>query len=272
MKTRLWIGSQSAADSKRQCQNNGITHIVRIRENFSEFDQKVLAAVNTHWLPPIGWQLVAKYAGLFLSPSPEMSFREHSGIVYRQFKEDDHPNRAICRFFLDSTRFIHQALTFSETTRVLVHCFAGISRSSTIGLAYAIWYRACIDRVRPDVNELITEWRKARPQIDPNLGFLDQLFQWAHFCWTRQHELQDLNAISGISVRFAVSPIPAHLMCGLTRTSTHSHLKSPKKTFNQSNGRMPSKESNCICGKAKEEEENNSVTQLVASCVRVLFP
>lgn len=69
--------------------------------------------------------------------------------------------------------FIHSALSISNA-KVLVHCFAGISRSASAIAAYLIWaYHMSFDRA-------ITLLRINRPQVNPDTGFCKQLVAWQH--------------------------------------------------------------------------------------------
>ncbi len=59
----------------------------------------------------------------------------------------------------------------SKGENVLVHCFAGISRSSTVVIDFIATYeKGLIDPTRP-IASVITHIRKFREQINPNIGF-----------------------------------------------------------------------------------------------------
>lgn len=55
---------------------------------------------------------------------------------------------------------------------VLVHCFAGVSRSVSIVVAYLIW------KYRIPVSEALFYIRKYRPISNPNEGFISQLLEF----------------------------------------------------------------------------------------------
>ena len=55
---------------------------------------------------------------------------------------------------------------------VLIHCMHGVSRSASIGIAYAIWKRGCT------YEEAFESARSVRPTINPNIGFACALLAW----------------------------------------------------------------------------------------------
>lgn len=82
---------------------------------------------------------------------------------YHYIPVDDSPDEKMTRYFKEAFDFIEKG------ERVLVHCAAGISRSSSMAIAYLMmknkWdYQTAHDLVK-----------KARPAIYPNHGFISQL-------------------------------------------------------------------------------------------------
>ncbi|CAF1227137.1 unnamed protein product [Didymodactylos carnosus] len=83
----------------------------------------------------------------------------------------DTPETNIRNVFARTNEFIQQAI--DNNGRVLIHCNAGISRSSSIVLAYLLE----IHRMKyEDAYELL---KKARSNIRPNDGFAKQLKEYA---------------------------------------------------------------------------------------------
>jgi atypical dual specificity phosphatase len=83
----------------------------------------------------------------------------------------DLPETNIREVFSRTNKFIQQAI--ADNGRVLVHCNAGISRSSSIVLAYLL----AIHRMKyEDAYELL---KRARSIIRPNEGFVKQLKEYA---------------------------------------------------------------------------------------------
>ncbi|KAF5357003.1 hypothetical protein D9756_006485 [Leucocoprinus leucothites] len=96
-------------------------------------------------------------------------------FIRHQILIDDTEDADILSHLLPSIHFIQAEL--DKGRGVLVHCQAGVSRSATIVAAY-LMYRQNLD---PEgALELI---RKARPYIDPNPNFIQQLevFHKAHY-------------------------------------------------------------------------------------------
>ena len=83
----------------------------------------------------------------------------------------DIPQQNIRQMFSRTNEFIKQVI--ANNGRVLIHCSAGISRSSTIVLAYLLG----IERMNYD--DAYTLLKTARPVIRPNIGFVQQLKEYA---------------------------------------------------------------------------------------------
>lgn len=72
----------------------------------------------------------------------------------------------ICRFFEESYKIIDEGLSSGN---VLVHCYAGVSRSATITAAYLM------NKNSWSVREALSNIKRLRPVIGPNKGFIRQL-------------------------------------------------------------------------------------------------
>lgn len=94
--------------------------------------------------------------------------QKFSSLRYLTFdRVNDMPDENIIRCFKDCFRFIDQS--FQSGGRVLVHCHAGISRSSTIVIAYLMYkYSMSLENAHRIV-------KQSRPIINPNYGFYLQL-------------------------------------------------------------------------------------------------
>ncbi|CAF1166042.1 unnamed protein product [Adineta steineri] len=79
----------------------------------------------------------------------------------------DAQEQDLAQYFEKCIEFIHQART--EHENILVHCYAGISRSATVVLAYLMTIGDY------DVDKAIQIVKGARGFIHPNPGFLSQL-------------------------------------------------------------------------------------------------
>lgn len=90
-----------------------------------------------------------------------------SYITYLYIDIDDYSNVPIYKFFDETNQFIMNAI--ASGGNVLVHCYAGISRSATIVLAYLIYVN------KMTIDDALYLLRSARSIVDPNPGFIDQL-------------------------------------------------------------------------------------------------
>ncbi|KAJ0980964.1 hypothetical protein J5N97_009219 [Dioscorea zingiberensis] len=79
----------------------------------------------------------------------------------------DSPDTNLAQYFDECFEFIEKARRSGGG--VLVHCFAGISRSATIVLAYLM------KKHRMSLSQALKFVRSKRPRISPNQGFRKQL-------------------------------------------------------------------------------------------------
>ncbi|KAJ3862855.1 hypothetical protein EV359DRAFT_44275 [Lentinula novae-zelandiae] len=91
----------------------------------------------------------------------------HETFVKHQIFLDDSEEEDILIHLLPAIAFIQSEL--DKGRGVLVHCQAGVSRSATIVAAYLMHNR------QMGVEGALDLIRKARPEIDPNPGFIAQL-------------------------------------------------------------------------------------------------
>ncbi|CCW66566.1 unnamed protein product [Phytomonas sp. Hart1] len=101
--------------------------------------------------------------GRGLMPVPPEGGR-HKVIVV-----DDIPGADISYSFQEAAEFINESL--KKGKGCLVHCFAGLSRSATIVIAYLMSEK----KMRMDDAYMLT--KKGRPAIFPNKSFLEQLIE-----------------------------------------------------------------------------------------------
>lgn len=125
----MYLGSIGAAHNKASLEAAGITHVLTV-------------------------------AGGFAPRFPD-------DYTYCLVDVADSPSEPLHRHFDRCLKFIARALL--DGGRVLVHCFAGKSRSSTVVAAYAM---ATEGTTLKDTMDLITA---ARPVASPNEGFMRQL-------------------------------------------------------------------------------------------------
>ncbi|KZV59928.1 hypothetical protein PENSPDRAFT_659853 [Peniophora sp. CONT] len=96
-------------------------------------------------------------------------------FLRQQILLDDTEDADVLQHLIPAITFINAEL--EKGRGVLVHCQAGMSRSATIAAAYLMYTRNI------DVASAIEILQKARPQVQPNPGFVNQLeiFHQANF-------------------------------------------------------------------------------------------
>ncbi len=92
------------------------------------------------------------------------------GMEHRELPVDDLPTENIRPFFVRAFEFIDRAITSRKG--ILIHCFAGLSRSVTIMVAY-LMQRGSLTR-----DAALRVVRRARPHAEPNEGFMLHLLHF----------------------------------------------------------------------------------------------
>ena len=91
-------------------------------------------------------------------------------IKYKRLAASDNASQNLAQYFLEAFGFIEEALR--QRSAVLIHCQAGISRSSTILIAF-IMYRSTLSMLQA------YKFVKGKRQIiSPNLNFMGQLLEF----------------------------------------------------------------------------------------------
>lgn len=105
----------------------------------------------------------------------------HDNITYHNVHINDDEREDIYLYFYDVVQFIDDAI--SQNGKVFVHCYAGISRSATLVIAYLM---AIKKYTLESALELLISKRKI---CDPNSGFILQLkcFEWALCLMPKTH-------------------------------------------------------------------------------------
>ena len=96
-------------------------------------------------------------------------FEKYVDFPYLTIYEEDRPDTDLYQYFNIAFRFIER---YSKTSGVLVHCAAGISRSSTIIIAYVM------KKLGLSFVEAFDYVHQRHPNTDPNIGFICQLQQY----------------------------------------------------------------------------------------------
>jgi hypothetical protein len=98
------------------------------------------------------------------------NYFENKGITYKYLPLYDHPGQNIAQHFRDGFEFIDNALQTGG--KVLVHCHAGISRSTTMLTSYLM------KKYGKTPKEVLTHIKGIRRIIQPNSGFVSQLLDF----------------------------------------------------------------------------------------------
>jgi len=104
----------------------------------------------------------------FMSVSPDLGTLAQHNIQYLGLQLSDDSEEDISKKFLESGQWVDKAL--ADGGKVLVNCWAGISRSSTIVLAFLMRHRGM------QLTRAARQVKSAR-NIQPNPGFLRQLVE-----------------------------------------------------------------------------------------------
>jgi len=95
-------------------------------------------------------------------------------FTYHNICVDDEKSSDLSQYFDETTIIIDKAIKAKEG--VLVHCMAGISRSSTMVIAYLIRY------LQMSLMDAYWHVKTRRHCISPNEGFMEQLSEWESKC------------------------------------------------------------------------------------------
>ena len=98
------------------------------------------------------------------------------GIHHKYIQISDHPNACIYFHFAEIIEFMKK----ENKGNILVHCTAGVSRSTTAVIAYLLYKlynegKQFEDRMLPHVVKYV---RHKRAYTNPNFGFLNQLHKF----------------------------------------------------------------------------------------------
>lgn len=132
----LWLGSYTALSGQKSLRDNNITHILSL-------------------LGPEIPALEGQYV------------RQVKNFKHKRIDIDDIEDENIIQYFDRTNKFIHEAL--DSGGGILVHCMAGVSRSSTAVAAYLM------KKYLWNPYKTIEFMRQKRPVVNPNSSFIEQL-------------------------------------------------------------------------------------------------
>ncbi|GAA5983367.1 hypothetical protein JCM10908_000256 [Rhodotorula pacifica] len=139
------------------------------------------------------------------------------GVDMHRVAVDDTDKSNIIEHFVPTAEFISSALARNDGA-VLVHCQAGVSRSTTLVAAYLM------SRHGLNVEQAIERIRAARPQVDPSEFFMTQLelFERCNCEWDPVRYPEER--------RFLMSFAQAQIMEGVSPSIVLAYYPSPATT------------------------------------------
>lgn len=168
----LYIGSQDAALNL-----NG-TYVTKRESNCSRLAGVESQVQEKEYFPGFTELGITHVLNLFSNDRPF----EIMGIHYLNFPLMDVPEQSLSHLD-EALDFILAALDYDQDDdtkkprgRILVHCNAGISRSSAVIIAYLIKYHSM------GYQQALSQVRKNRPSARPNAGFEAQLLKLEKNC------------------------------------------------------------------------------------------
>ncbi len=107
-----------------------------------------------------------------LNTANECHFRydDMEDVTYKKISMEDSPLQNIRQYFDECHQFIDMA--FKNNSNIFIHCYAGISRSSTIVISYLML------KLKMKYDEAITYVKNIRSIVNPNNSFKQQLLQY----------------------------------------------------------------------------------------------
>lgn len=181
---QIYVGNMYDAQHSERLNENGITHII--------------------------------------NATPDLPLRTESKYKCLRVSVLDSPSQTIRDYFDLASDFIDAALR-SKTSKVLVHCSAGISRSPTLVLAYMI------KRYQLTARDAFEKMRALRSIVDPNIGFISQLREWESTCQALRELADDPSNSSAATHCSATRATSSSAYCGSaskSKTDAKSHADS----------------------------------------------
>lgn len=120
------------------------------------------------------------------------------GILHRTFALYDTEDANILVHLDDATAFIERQRKLKRP--VLVHCYAGISRSATVVIAYLMRYRG----LSFDAAYALVKLK--RPCINPNSGFVTQLVRYEKMLIERRKQKDKPQKLGSSGPKFSQFP------------------------------------------------------------------
>jgi protein-tyrosine phosphatase len=141
-------------------------------DSFSEINDPNLILKDKLWISCLIGAAKVKYfpkisAVVSIGPDQrfvDMHYAKFANKTYHYVFVEDDQTANLLQYLDAATEFIH-----NHKGQVLVHCAAGISRSATVCIAYLMRFEGYT------LNNALEACQKARPIVQPNEGFMEQL-------------------------------------------------------------------------------------------------
>jgi protein-tyrosine phosphatase len=157
---KLWLGSLRAVFDKSSLVQNDIKYALTVAADMVEFFPRSSSGGSSP--PSIAHDI---FPMIETTEREDTGFEEHAVVhIYDSSSENILEKLEPALSFLD-----HCLLNPTNSGGVLVHCAAGVSRSTSVVLAYLM------TRKGMSLADALQFVRKVRPIVSPNPGFLDQL-------------------------------------------------------------------------------------------------
>ena len=108
-------------------------------------------------------------------------YPKEKNINHKIIKIDDIFSENIIKYLKECIEFIENA------EKIYIHCTCGVSRSSTIVLAYLMW------KTHSNFDDTYFFVKKRRPEIDPNNGFRRQLKKFQDLLKENNYDLNKID-------------------------------------------------------------------------------
>ena len=100
---------------------------------------------------------------------------------HKKYYIDDYSGQNIIQYFGECLNFI------KGDEKILVHCFAGASRSATIVIAYLMWTQ------KMKFIDALNYTQSRRPIVYPNIGFKEQLKMFEKLLIDNNYNIDKIN-------------------------------------------------------------------------------
>lgn len=190
----LYLGNDETAKNRETLEKCGIRYIVNVTSDLPNYFEK--------------------------SEQEEMEDGRQQ-IVYMRIPVDDNCSHNLAQFFPQAISFIEKAR--NERAAVLVHCWAGISRSVTVCLAYLMYSLRC------PLDEAFDRLLKQNGTIAPNFHFMEALTHWEQELFAASF------SSSAMGIHLSPSPQKLHHLAANAKSSPNAIPLSPRSpsAFNQ---------------------------------------